>query len=113
GITRTANVDADAGVAVTSEIVMHGSVTAAHEIALAVGKVFEERRHWPVRRIRGQPHSCGMPRPVGEREPFVLDNPHPTRQLGNSLHGGSFIRKALNRAAPRNHSWAALVGRCF
>ena len=86
GITRAANVDADAGVAVPGEIVVYGSVAAAHEIALAVGKVFEERRHRPVYRIGRQPDPCREPRPVRTCDPLVLDNAYRTGELGNGPH---------------------------
>src|SRR5438552_340354 len=89
GITRTANIDTDTGIAVASEIVVHGCVTAAHEIALAVGKVFEERRHRPVRRIRRQPDPSREPGPVRKWDPFVLDNSYRNWELGNGLHRAS------------------------
>src|SRR5262249_301872 len=99
GIARAANVDTNTGVAVPGEIMVHGRVAATHEIALAIGKVFEERRHRPERRIGRQPDSCRQPHPVRECDPFVLDHPHRTRELGNGLHRAFLYYRPGRRGA--------------
>ena len=91
GIAGAADVDAHARIAVAREIVMHRLVAAAHQVALAIGQVFEERRHWRPLRIRRQPDPRGEPGTVGERDQRVLDDLHRPRKILDGLHGSEFI----------------------
>ncbi len=83
GLARAAHVDAHRRVAVTGEPAMHCLVPPPHEIALAVGDVFENRGDRPGPAVR-EPEARGQPAAVRQRDPDVLDVLDRMRQGGVS-----------------------------
>jgi hypothetical protein len=80
------DVDARTGIAVAGEVVVHGIVAQPHGIALAIGQIFQQRRHGIACGILGQPQARRQPRAVGERNPFVLDDADGAGKFGDHGH---------------------------
>ena len=76
GIAVAAHVDPHAGVAVAGEVGMGQLVALDRAVALAVGQIFEDRRHRALRGILRQPDPGRQAAAVGERDPLVLDLAH-------------------------------------
>ena len=86
---RAAQVDAHARVAVRGEVRVVARVAHGERVALAVGQVLEQRRDRALVGVLGQPQARGQPRPVGHRDPGVVDSqaPHCVRSAyDDALH---------------------------
>lgn len=88
-IAGVAHVDADAGIAVARQIAVVYRVAVDRLVGLAVGDVFEDRRHRFPLGVVGQPEPRREPRAVGEREPRVVDDADGVRQGLNDVHASS------------------------
>src|SRR5262249_54802035 len=55
-------------------------------VALAIGQVFEDRRHGVLLRIAWQPKTRGEPAAIGERDEDILDLARLARELGDDVH---------------------------
>ncbi len=74
--TATANVDADAGVAVTCEIGMRERIAFVSPIALAIWQILQDCRNWIPLSILRQPDASRQRRAVFQRYQSMLDDPH-------------------------------------
>ena len=83
GIAVAAHVDAHAGIAVAGDVGVGEGVAPSRAVALAVGQVFQDRRHRLRFGILGQPDAGRQPAAVGERDPGVLDLADRAREVGD------------------------------
>ncbi len=72
-IARAAQVDPHRRIAAPGEVAVDRLVAGAHEVALAVGDVLENRRHRRRLGVLRQPDPGRDPAAVGHRNPDVLD----------------------------------------
>ena len=86
-IAGAAHVDAHGGIAVAGEIGMVQRIALGGAVALAVGQIFEDRRHRVLLGIDGQPDHRREDDPVGERDLGVLDDADLVREFGSGAHG--------------------------
>ena len=91
GIAIAAHVDADRGIAMAGEIGMGEGVAHDGAVALAVGQVFEDRRHRLLLCVLRQPQAGGEPDPVRQGNPDILDFLHLAREGGDGLHAGEIL----------------------
>ena len=73
GVARAAQIDPHGGIAGLREITVDRLVARAHEVALAIRDVLENRRYGLEFGARGQPDPRRDPAAVGHGDPDVLD----------------------------------------
>jgi hypothetical protein len=77
-----ADVDAQAGIAVTRQIAVQPLVAASRAVMLAIGQVFQDRR---VAAGGGAPQLGRQPGAVGQRDEEVLDHLDPMGEFAADL----------------------------
>ena len=89
GFAGTPHVDPDAGIAVAGEIGMGQVVALRRAVALAIGQVFQDRRHGLLLRIGRQPDARRQAAAVRQRDEQIFDLAHLARELRDDVHDRS------------------------
>ncbi len=86
-VAGAAQVEPHIGIAVAGQVVAGPVVLRPAEVGLAVGDVFQDRRHRRGLGALRQPDLCAEAAAVRHRHVDVLDLAHGVRQVGDDLHG--------------------------
>ena len=97
-IAGAAHVDANGGVAVPGEIGVHLAVAQHGSVPPPIRQIFEDRRHWRVEGIVGQPDRRRKAGAVGKGDPFRRNRPHLAGEVfaDRDVHGRSFAWSQRN-----------------
>ena len=87
GIAVAAHVDADRGIAMAGEIGMRQLIAKDGAVALAVGQMFEDRRHRIVAGILRHPHPRRQPAAVRHDDAHIREFDDLAGKFGDGFHG--------------------------